>query len=50
MKKSTPKLKLQRETLRALIDLELRHAVGGDPALLVVDTGKEVCTTLAVKK
>jgi hypothetical protein len=50
MKKSTPKLKLQRETLKALIGLELRRVVGGDPAPLVADTGTEVCTTLVIKK
>jgi hypothetical protein len=49
MKKSTPKLTLQRETLKALIGLELRRAIGGDPAMLVADTGKEVCTAPVVK-
>jgi hypothetical protein len=47
MKKSISKLTLQRETLKVLIGLELRRAVGGDPALVVADTGKEVCTSAA---
>jgi len=44
MKKSPPKLRLQRETLKALIGVQLKHAVGGDTGRLVVDTGTEVCT------
>jgi len=47
MKKSPPKLKLQRETLRALIGMKLKLAVGGDPVLLVADTGTEICTAPA---
>jgi len=50
MKKSTHKLTLQRETMRALLSLELRRAIGGDSALLVADTGTEVCTAPIVKK
>ena len=45
MKKSISKLTLQRETLKVLIGLELRRAVGGDPALVAADTGREVCTS-----
>ena len=35
MKKSTIKLLVRRETLRALASVELAHAVGGDPPFLV---------------
>ena len=50
MKKAPRKLTLRRETLKALIDLKLKHAVGGEPALLVADTGTEMCTTPAPAK
>jgi hypothetical protein len=49
MKKSSPspaKLKVRRETLRALADSELGRALGGDNA--VPDTGKEACHAAAV--
>jgi hypothetical protein len=47
MKKSSPaKLKLRRETLRALADIELARALGGDG--VVPDTGKEACHAAAV--
>jgi hypothetical protein len=49
MKRSPPKLKLRRETLRALAILDLTRAVGGDPAL-VADTGAEMCTNQAAPK
>lgn len=48
MKKSNPaKLKVCRETLRALADIELARARGGDGAA-VAETGKEMCTKAAV--
>jgi len=43
MKKTPPKLKLRRETVRALASLDLTRVVGGDPEL-VDDTGAEMCT------
>ena len=47
MKKSTPaKLKVRRETLRALAEIELARALGGDGA--VPETGKEVCHAAAI--
>jgi hypothetical protein len=47
MKKFNPaKLKVRRETLRALADVELARARGGDDA--VAETGKELCTAAAV--
>ena len=49
MKRSPPKLKLRRETLRALASLDLTRAAGGDSALLA-DTGAEMCTHQAVLK
>ena len=48
MKKSTPaKLKVRRETLRALADVELGRVLGGEEALMP-DTGKEVCHAATV--
>ena len=47
MKKSNPaQLKVRRETLRALADIELARALGGDD--VVPETGKEVCHAAAV--
>jgi hypothetical protein len=46
MKKSPHKLKLRRETLRALASLDLTQAAGGDAALLG-DTRGAVCTEQA---
>lgn len=47
MKKSNAaKLKVRRETLRALADIELARALGGDDA--VPETGKELCHVTAV--
>jgi hypothetical protein len=48
MKKSNlAKLKVRRETLRALADVELGRVLGGGDAL-VPETGKEVCHAAAV--
>jgi hypothetical protein len=48
MKKSAPhKLALRRETLRALSEIDLERAVGGD-AVALLQTGDKVCTGLAV--
>jgi hypothetical protein len=50
MKKPNPtKLTVRRETIRALASAELTRAVGGDAAMLV-DSGKEMCPSLAVPK
>jgi hypothetical protein len=40
------KLKVRRETLRALADIELARAAGGDEA--VPETGKELCHAAAI--
>jgi hypothetical protein len=48
VKKPRIKLKLRRETLRALASQDLVRAVGGDPAALA-DTGA-VCTDQAAPK
>jgi hypothetical protein len=45
MKKTPIKLKLRRETLRALASSDLTRVVGGDQAPLA-DTGREMCTSL----
>lgn len=48
MKKFAPrKLALRRETLRALAEIDLERAVGGDVVVLY-QTGDKVCTGLAV--
>jgi len=48
MKRSPPnKLALRRETLRALAEIDLERAVGGD-AVVLFQTGDKVCTGLAV--
>lgn len=49
MKKTPIKLKLRRETLRALASQDLLRAVGGDQAALA-DTGAKMCTDQAVPK
>jgi hypothetical protein len=47
MKKPSPaKLKVRRETLRILAEIELARALGGDGA--VPETGKELCHAAAV--
>jgi len=43
MKKTTPKLVLRRETLRALAGIELTRAAGGGDAALPRETGAEMC-------
>jgi len=42
--KKTPKLVLDRETLRALAGIELTRAAGGGDAALPRETGKVQCT------
>jgi hypothetical protein len=49
MKKTPIKLKLRRETLRALASPDLVRAVGGDQIALA-DTGAEMCTDQVVPK
>jgi Holliday junction resolvase len=50
MKKPNPtKLAVRRETIRALASAELARAAGGDPVMLL-DSGKEMCPSLAVPK
>jgi hypothetical protein len=44
MKKTTPKLVLRRETLRALASIELTHAAGGGDAALPRESGRKQCT------
>ena len=44
MKKTTPKLVLRRQTLRALASIELTRAVGGGDAALLRESGREQCT------
>jgi hypothetical protein len=51
MKRSLSKLAVRRETIRALVTLELVRAVGGDAALAAeTETCKEMCTLAAVVK
>jgi len=45
MKKTTPKLVLRRETLRALASTELTRAAGGGDAALPRESGKVMCPT-----
>jgi len=48
MKRSTPhKLVVRRETLRALTEIDLERAAGGDSVVLF-QSGEKVCTVLAV--
>lgn len=47
MKRSIPKLVVHRETIRALVTLELVRVVGGETAQ--TETCKVHCTTDAIK-
>jgi hypothetical protein len=49
MKKTPIKLKLRRETLRALASPDLTRVIGGDQAQLA-DTGAEMCTSRGAPK
>jgi hypothetical protein len=46
MKRSLPKLVVRRETIRALVSLELARAVGGNTA--TTETCKVMCSTAFV--
>ena len=46
MKKSTRKLVVRQETIRALVGVELARVTGGDAAV-VPQTAEKVCTVLA---
>ena len=45
MKKTTPKLVLRRDTLRALAGIDLTRAAGGGDAALPRESGKVQCPT-----
>jgi hypothetical protein len=51
MKKSRPKLALHKETLRSLVDIDLRHVIGGDDTAVARGadlTYEPVCPARAV--
>lgn len=48
MTKPARKLVVRRETLRVLAAMDLTRAVGGAMAV-VAETGKEMCTAVAVR-
>jgi hypothetical protein len=48
MTKPTRKLVVRRETLRLLAAIDLTRAVGGGDVAVMAESGKELCTAIAV--